>query len=482
MRILLATSELHPYSKTGGLADMVSALGKFLGKAGHQVGVVTPLYRGVRDRFPAITYLDYWLDVPLGHKRAGASVWTVEPSPNVTIYFIDNGAYFGRAGIYGENNVEYWDNAERFTFFAKSVTHLARFLTWKPEVVHVHDWQASLVPLLMLHQKIVDGWMRVPRTCLTIHNLGYQGIFPRPAFDLTNLPADYFHSGGVEFYGMMNFLKAGLVYADLLTTVSPRYAREITTEPFGASLDGVLRLRQDSLVGILNGVDYEEWNTAQNSHIKHPYSAQNLKGKLLNKLELQKEIGLPENRNVPVFATIGRLADQKGVRILLGALAEMLASDMQFVLLGSGDPHYERAVQDLAKRFPSKLAVRIGFDHGLSHRIEAGADFFVMPSLYEPCGLNQMYSLRYGTVPIVRVTGGLDDSVVDISEDDTRANGIKFAEFSVRALAKAIRKALVLYGEPKLLEYYRQNGINADFSWERTAQDYVGAYQRTMGG
>ena len=482
MRILLATSELHPYSKTGGLADMVGALGKFLGKAGHQVGVVTPLYRGLRDRFPAIKPFDYSLDVPLGHKRAGASIWTLEPSPKVTVYFVDHGAYFDRPGIYGENNIEYPDNAERYTFFAKAVAHLARYLPWKPELVHVHDWQTGLVPLIMIHQKVVDGWLRVPRTCLTIHNLGYQGVFPRSAFDLTNLPPEYFHPGGAEFYTLINFLKAGLVYSDLLTTVSPRYAREITTELFGASLDGVLRLRQDALVGILNGVDYEEWNTSQNPHLKHPYTIENLKGKRLNKLELQKEMGLPEDAGLPLFATIGRLADQKGVRLLLGALAEMLASDMQFVLLGSGDPEYERAIQDLAKQYPTKLSVRIGFDHGLSHRIEAGADFFVMPSLYEPCGLNQMYSLRYGTIPIVRITGGLDDSVVDVSEDEDVANGIKFGEFSVRALAKAIRKALVLYREPRLLEFYRQNAMRADFSWERTAQEYVRAYERTIAG
>jgi starch synthase len=480
MRILLATSELHPYSKTGGLADMVSALAKFLGKAGQQVGVVTPLYRGIRDRFPKIKPFDYWLDVPMGNGRAQASVWVLEPSPNVTVYFIDNGGYYDRAGIYGENNVEYSDNAARFIFFCKSVAHLARYLPWRPELVHVHDWQSGLVPLLLIHQKLADGWLRVPRSCLTIHNLGYQGIFARSAFDLMNLPTDHFHGGGVEFYGMTNFLKAGLVYSDLLTTVSPRYAREITTEPFGSSLDGVLRQRSDSLIGILNGVDYEEWNTTDNPHLKHPYSSANLKGKMLDKLGLQKEMGLPERPDAPLFATIGRMADQKGVRILIGALAEMLASDMQFVLLGSGDPNYERAFQDLARQYPSKLAVRIGFDHGLSHRIEAGADFFAMPSLYEPCGLNQMYSLRYGTIPIVRVTGGLDDSVVDITEEEDRADGIKFSEFSVRALAKAIRKALVLYAESNLLEFYRHNAMKADFSWERTAQEYLRAYERTM--
>lgn len=479
MRILLGSSEVHPYSKTGGLADMVAALGKFLGKLGHQVGVVTPLYRGIRDRFSGLQPLDYWLDVPLGSGRRQASISTLQPSAGVTIYFVEHQHYFDRAGIYGENNEEYVDNGERFIFFSKCVAHLARYLPWRPEIVHVHDWQTALAPLLLLHQKVADGWLKAPRTCLTIHNLAYQGIFPRSTYQLTNLPWDYFHPGGAEFYGMMNFLKAGLVYADLLTTVSPRYAREITTEKFGHSLDGILRHRQDSLIGILNGVDYEEWNTLNNPYIKHPYSLKNLNAKLANKTELQKELGLPVAPDTPLFATIGRMAEQKGVDILLGALEEMLASEMQFVMLGSGNPNFERAAQDLAGRYSTKMVARIGFDPGLSHRIEAGADFFIMPSLYEPCGLNQMYSLRYGTIPIVRVTGGLDDSVVDISQSEA-ANGIKFNEYSVRALAKAVRKALVLYEAGKLLRHYRRNAIAADFSWERTAKEYETAYAKAL--
>jgi starch synthase len=276
----------------------------------------------------------------------------------------------------------------------------------------------------------------------------------------------------------MNCLKAGILYADVITTVSPRYAREITTEAFGCGLDAVLRQRQDSLVGILNGVDYEEWNTTHNPHLKAPYSLGQLKGKLTNKLELQKEFGLPAGARLPLFANITRLADQKGVDIQLSALEEMVSADLQFVLLGSGAPHYEKAYQGLAQRFPNKVAVRIGFDQGLSHQIEAGADFFLMPSRYEPCGLNQMYSLRYGTIPIVRVTGGLDDSVVDLTEDPGKANGIKFHEYSVRALAKGIRKALVLYENGRLLRQYQHNAIKADFSWDRTAVEYKTIYER----
>jgi len=478
MRILLASSEVQPYSKSGGLADMTGALAKALGRAGHQIGIVTPLYRGIREQFPSLTRFPWDMNLPMGRIWRRGEVWALPHSPGVTVYFIDQALYYDRPGLYNEKGIDYPDSAERFIFFSKAAVHLARYLPWQPEIVHIHDWQTGLIPILMLHQKLTDGWGRVPRTCLTIHNLAFQGVFPRTQYELTNLPLDYFNPTGVEFYAYLNFLKAGIVYADNITTVSPRYAREITTEPYGCALDGVLRARGDALIGILNGVDYEEWKTSDNPHLKHPFDVDHLKGKVANKLALQKELGLPERPATPLFANITRLADQKGVDIQLGALEEMIAADMQFVLLGTGVAEYEAAYQRLARRFPEKVAVKIGFDQGLSHRIEAGADFFLMPSRYEPCGLNQMYSLRYGTVPIVRVTGGLDDSVVDASEDVDLADGIKFSEYSVRALAKAIRKALVLYQDSELLTYYRRNGMQADFSWDRTAEEYVRAYQR----
>ena len=480
MRILLASGEVHPFSKSGGLADMVGALAKALGRAGHEVGLVTPLYAGILDRFPQIQPFDWSIDLPMGAGRIQARVWTLQPSPGVTIYFIDHPPFFSRAGLYGEAGHDYADNGQRFIFFSKCVVHLARYLPWRPEIVHTHDWQAGLVPILMLHQRLTDGWINVPRTCFTIHNLAYQGNFARATYNFTNLPLDYFNPNGLEFYGYMSCLKAGIVYSDLITTVSPRYAREITTEELGCGLDDILRRRQSSLLGILNGVDYEEWNTDHNPQLPYPYSIRNLTGKAKIKAQLQTECGLPVRAEAPLFASITRLAEQKGVDIQLGALEEMLAADMQFVLLGSGSPAYETAYRALQKRHAGKVSVRIGFNNTLAHHIEAGADFFLMPSRYEPCGLNQMYSLRYGTIPIVRVTGGLDDSVVDISEDAENADGIKFREYSVRALAKAIRKALVLYGTPELLHHYRRNAMLSDFSWDRTAAEYLGAYERAV--
>lgn len=475
MKILLASSEVHPFSKTGGLADMVGALGKHLARAGHRVGLVTPLYTGIRERFPDLKRLSLPLDLLLGTRRFQGEVWTLQPTPGLTIYFIHQPEFYQRAGLYQQDGVDYADNAERFLFLSKAVAHLAHRLAWKPEIIHAHDWQVGLVPLL-IHQERRAGWMAAPRTCITVHNLAYQGLFPAAQFSLTNLPWEYFNSEGVEFYHQFNCLKAGITYSDLITTVSPRYAREITTPEYGCGLDGLLRKFQSKLFGVLNGVDYDEWNTTNNPHIKFPYSSADLSGKLKNKLDLQTELGLPADETIPLFGSINRLVEQKGVDIQLGALEEMLGANIQFVLLGSGNPLFEQGYLDLARRYPGKVAVRIGYNHGLSHRIEAGCDFFLLPSRFEPCGLNQMYSLRYGTIPIVRATGGLDDTVIDLTQDADRANGIKFTDYTSSALAKAIRKALAIYGEPELFQHYRQNGMAADFSWERTAGEYLNLY------
>lgn len=488
MRLLLASSEVHPYSKSGGLADMTAALAKSLARLGHQVGVVTPLYGGLLARLqhpqpvngatpPALRRLDWWLGVPLGGGQVEGEVWVLEPAPNLTVYFIRHDGFYDRESLYQRNGWDYPDNAERFLFFSKAVTHLARHLPWRPELVHVHDWQTGVAPLLIKHQAAHDGWVNPPRTVLTIHNLAYQGMFGADKYDLLNLPRDYFHPHGAEFHGALNCLKAGLEFADRLTTVSPRYAREITTEEYGHGLDGVLRRRQRDLTGILNGVDAEEWNPAHDAYLRHPFSADDLSGKAAEKEALQKEFGLPVAPDVPLFANITRLADQKGVDLQLAALEEMLAAPMQFVMLGSGSPAFEHAYQRLMHRYPRQVAVRIGFDQALSHRIEAGADFYLMPSRFEPSGLNQMYSLRYGAIPIVRRTGGLDDSVVDFLDDLDRATGIKFNAYASRALAKAIRKALVLYQCKPLLRQMQQRGMRTDFGWDRTARAYLEVYR-----
>ncbi len=480
MNILLASSEVFPYSKTGGLADMVGALGKALGADGHKVTVVTPLYRGIREKHPKIRPIDVEFSLPLGGLTVDAKVWSVEPAENVTILFVEQDDFFDRPALYGENGRDYQDNAARFIFFSKAVAHLARNAAEAPEVVHVHDWQVGLVPLFIRYGERSGTWADAPASVITIHNLAYQGVFPAWDYGLTNLPADYFTPQGVEFYNQMNCLKAGIAFSDMITTVSPRYAREIMTEQYGCGLDGIIRARQERLMGILNGVDYSEWNTEQNYFLKFRYTAEDFAGKTGQKLALQHEMGLPADADIPLFGTISRLADQKGIDIAIPALEEMLSTRMQFVLLGSGDPNFERGFKELAQRYPEKVAVKIGYDHGLSHRIEAACDFFLMPSRFEPCGLNQMYSLRYGTIPIVRVTGGLDDSVTDITEHPEHADGIKFFEYSSRALAKAIRKALALYENKELLDHYRRNGMNVDYSWEHTTHEYEAAFRRAI--
>jgi starch synthase len=478
MNVLLASSEVHPFSKTGGLADMVGAMGKALARAGHEVCIVSPLYRGIRERFPQMRRVDWYFDLPLGDRRVQAALWSLEMEKGLTAYFIEQSGFFDRASLYHEHNVSYTDNPDRFIFLSKCVVHLARYLPWRPEIVHVHDWQTALVPALMLQQNRAEGWGNPPATCLTIHNLAYQGTFPPDIFTLTNLPPNFFNLDGLEYYGHLNCLKGGIVYADIITTVSPRYAREITTEEFGCGLDGLLRRRQKQLLGILNGVDYDEWDPSHDPFLAQPYSVTRLAGKAECKLALQQEIGLPQDPDVPLFGTISRLAEQKGVDIQLGALEEMLNADMGFVLLGSGASDYERGYADLARRFPSKAAIRVDYDEALAHRIEAACDFYVMPSRYEPSGLNQMYSLRYGAVPIVRATGGLDDSVIDFTEDPKRACGIKFHEYTARALAKAIRKALALYRQPDLLREYRRNAMKTIFPWERAVREYLKAYEK----
>jgi starch synthase len=479
MKILLASSEVYPYSKTGGLGDMLGAMAKSLAQTGAEVTVVTPLYLGLRERFPDIRPMGWRIHLPLGHAWIEGEVYTCQPGAHLRLLFVHQPDYFQRPGLYQEEGRDYADNGERFIFFAKSVAYLARHLQDRPEIVHAHDWQAGLVPLLIRDQHFREGWGQPPATCVTIHNLAYQGVFPLSAYALTNLPQDHLHPEGVEFYNHLNCLKAGLVFSDRLTTVSPRYAREILTEPFGCGLDGVLRRKQEVLTGILNGVDYSEWRTTRNPNLRHSYSWRSLEGKAAEKAELQREFNLPGSPDVPLFGSVSRLVNQKGTDLLLAALEEMLTAPMQAVLLGSGDPGFEAAYRGLARRYPERVAVRIGYDHPLAHRIEAGSDFFLMPSRFEPCGLNQLYSLRYGAIPIVRATGGLDDSVVDPNENIEHATGIKFFEESARALAKAIRKALVLYADPGLLLHFRVNAMQADFSWEKSAAQYLQLY-RTM--
>ncbi|MGB9601959.1 MAG: glycogen synthase GlgA [Limisphaerales bacterium] len=483
MRILIAVSELHPFSKTGGLADMVAAMAKTLAKRSYNITILTPLYKGIQERFQHLNFSNpKKTNIQLGTSIIEAEFLEINPKNNLKIVFVKQPHFYFRDSLYvDKNGFDYPDNSARFIFFSKSVVEFARNAEISPDIIHVHDWQTALIPLFIKHLK--DFWKNTPKAVLTIHNLAFQGIFPKDHYQLTNLPWDYFNPEGAEFYGNLNCLKAGIVYSDKIITVSPRYAREIMLPEFGCGLDGVLRWKNHSLAGILNGVDYEEWNTENNPYIYAPYSVNNMSGKNVCKKMLQREFKLKESKSIPLFATISRLTSQKGMDILLDALKVALHTyDMHFILLGRGEHHFEAGFEKLYQDFPTKVRIIIGFDQILAHKIESGADFFIMPSRFEPCGLNQMYSLRYGTIPIVRRTGGLDDSVIDITDNQELANGIKFTEYSTSALLKAIQKAFVIFKNKALLKFYRTNAMKADFSWEKAATEYEKIYGSLANG
>lgn len=475
MRILAATSELHPYSKTGGLADMVAGLSNSLAEQGHEVRIVTPLYKCVRESVANLKPFDWKMQLPLGAQTIEAKVWTIHPRDNLTIYFIDQPDFFNRDGLYQTEQGGFPDNPDRFIFFSKAVTHLARYLDWRPDILHLHDWQSALIPLLVRHQSTNEGWENPPATCLTIHNLAYQGVCDKSHFDNTNLPWDHFTPDGVEFFGSINFLKAGIVYSDWVSTVSRKYASEILTPEFGCGLEAILTKRISTLSGILNGVDYGEWNTTDNPFIPFQYSAGNLDGKSKNKMALQRSLGLKVDSNVPFFGTISRLAEQKGLHLLIKTLRELDLNQMQFVLLGTGDVSLANQFNNLAKEFPQNVAIHIGYDRQLAHLIEAGTDFFVMPSLYEPCGLNQLYSLRYGSIPIVRATGGLDDTIQDIDSSGAPGTGLKFLNPLASELTETMRRALRLYPTSNF-KRCQLMGMKQDYSWNLSAKSYANLF------
>ena len=480
MHVLLAASELHPFSKTGGLADMVSALAAALADQGHHATVVTPAYRGILKRFPEISPAHWNFDLRLGGPAVSGSFHRFTPRPNLDFWFVEQPEFYDRKGIYNEANADYPDNAARYLFFSKAVLLLARYLPSPPEIIHAHDWQTGLIPLLVHHARISEHWHKAPPCIFTIHNLAYQGWFPTSDWSLTNLPAEWLHVDSALHDGQINFMKAALNVADAITTVSPTYAREILTPEYGCGMEVLLRRRGTDLLGILNGVGYTEWNTTSNPALPASFNAADLSGKAVCKSALQGELGLPVRDDVALLGNISRLTSQKGSELILEAIPKVLESQsFQFALLGSGDPVLEKEFLALAANHPQHVSTTLKFDTGLSHRIEAAADFYLMPSRFEPCGLNQLYSLRYGAVPVVRATGGLQDSVIDPREDLHRANGIKFHEYSTEALVQAIRKSLALFPEKELLAHFRKNGMHADFSWDRQAANYIALYRQT---
>ena len=481
MRILMVTSEFVPLAKTGGLADMVAALSAELVRMGHDVRVVMPRYYGIDIR--ALEGVNGPLGVPLGFGEVWAGVYETRiGTPEVPVYLLDHQGLFGRDGIYGNRKEpDFQDNVQRFTFLCRGAFQLCKSLDWMPEVIHGHDWPAALAPVF-LNTWEKTGPFEKTGSVLTIHNLGYQGVYPKEEIHITQLDWEHYHGLGFEFFGKLNLLKAGLRNADILTTVSPTYASEIQTPEHGHQMDGLLRHRSDDLFGVLNGMDYQDWNPENDQLIPQTYSVGSMAGKAVNKAALQDAFGLPNDPKRPVIGIVSRLADQKGFGELCGpthgSLYDICSDyEVDIVILGTGDRWCEDELQELEGKIPN-LGVKLAFDNRVAHLIEAGSDFFLMPSRYEPCGLNQMYSLRYGTLPIVHRTGGLADTVENLDPETGEGTGFVFDLLTPRAIYDTVGWAVwTWYNRPDQIKEMRLRAMQERFSWADSAARYVELYQ-----
>jgi starch synthase len=482
LKILFVTSELAPLISTGGLADVAASLPQALKAQGHDVRIIMPCFGNIPLEYRGDPYC--LCVAELGAKvQHGAMRVAAVPGTDIPLYLIEHEGYFGRERPYGVGAYEYDDNAERFCFFCLAALHAIPQTHWRPDIVHCHDWHTAPIPAF-LRTRFQDDpfWGTIP-TLFTIHNLAFQGRYGAAKFADTGMEPWLFQPNYVEYQGDMNLMKAAIVFSTKLNTVSPRYAKEIQTLEYGAGLDGVLGTRSADLHGILNGVDYTLWNPSTDAHLPANYDQRNLSGKQVCKKALQEAAGLPVNAATPVIGIVSRLFWQKGLDLVVDALDRLAAYDLQLVVLGSGDPDLERRLTAAAQRYPDRIKVRLTFDVPLSHLVQAGSDFFLMPSRYEPCGLSQLYSMAYGTVPIVRRTGGLADSVRDINpvyRKHKNATGISFVPLTVDALVKSIRDAMRLYADKAAFATVQHAGMNEDFSWERSCRAYTDLYAEAI--
>jgi starch synthase len=475
MKILFAASECVPFVKTGGLADVVGALAPVLAREGHDVRVILPLYAAIPAEFAAqMTHaLDF--EVQLGWRRQYCGIQQLVQN-DVTFYFVDNKYYFGRPYIYGLGGDEY----ERYGFFCRAVLNALPLLGFEPDVIHAHDWQAGMIPALLRIQYDHLPFFHGIRTMFTIHNLQYQGVFGiKEVQDVLGLGDSLFTSDKLECYGSANFMKAALVYADRITTVSHSYAEEIQTAFYGERLDGLLRARRDTLSGVLNGIDIAEYDPASDPSIAAPYTADDLTGKAADKRALQEQLGLKVAPDVPVIGMVGRLSSQKGLDLIDRVIAEIMEEDLQLAVLGMGDSRYMDLFSWAEQEYPGRVAARFQMDHALAHRIYAGADMFLMPSQFEPCGLSQMISLRYGTVPIVRETGGLRDTVLSLNKYTGEGNGFTFFNYNAHDMLHTIHRAVAYYKEDKeLWRALMKRGMAGDYGWAHSAGEYIALYEK----
>lgn len=486
MNILFATTEAVPFCKTGGLGDVCGALPIELANLGLRPTVILPAFRSAMQSGQPIEPTGVTFEAPIGRKLVhGEFLRSQLPGSDVPVILVKQDDYFDRSELYRENSEDYHDNCERFVFFGRAVLEAIRKLDLQTDILHCHDWPTGLLPAYL--KTVYAGRQPYEQiaTLFTIHNLAYQGVFWHWDMELTGVGWEHFNLHQMEFYGQLNFLKSALAFSDTLSTVSPRYAEEIQSPPMSCGLEGILSQRSSDLYGIINGVDYSQWDPATDRHLAANYSVDTWRdGKAVCKAALQREMGLPERSDVPILASVGRLADQKGFDLIAEILPRWAQQmDAQWVLLGTGDKHHEETMTRLSREFPERIAAKVGFSNELAHRIEAGADMFLMPSRYEPCGLNQMYSLKYGTPPIVRETGGLADTITDTSDhtiNNQTANGFSFSDASGYALSMAIDRACQAYHQGEIWDQIVRTGMKQDWSWARSARRYVDLYDETL--
>ena len=477
MKIAFLASEVIPYAKTGGLADVAGALPKYLNKLGTDARLFMPLYREVRKKgLPLETVLDH-VEVDLGGRKKAFAVKT-HSGNSFLAYFIEKDEYFDRDFLYGTAAGDYPDNGERFGFFSMAVLETIKQLGFAPDILHCHDWQSAVALAYLKTILARDAFFAGTRSLFTIHNLAYQGLFRKDVLGKVGLPESLFNMNGLEFWGKVNFLKAGILYSTAVSTVSPRYSREIQTPEFGCGLDGLLRSRSGILFGLLNGVDYAAWDPATDTLIPARYKASDLTGKKVCKAELLKTFGLSGGAGTPVIGIVSRLAGQKGLDIVCDALPSLFALGVRLIILGTGETKIQDSLLEARKVYPTQLGLKIAFDEKIAHMIYAGSDLFLIPSRYEPCGLTQMYSLRYGTVPVVRATGGLDDSIREFDPAERTGNGFKFEVALPDALVGAVRNALAAFGRPYDWQTLIRNAMDSDFSWEKSAGEYMDLYRK----
>jgi len=480
LKIVHAASELYPYMKTGGLADAVGALTVTFADMGHEVSAFLPGYRDALAHPEAAgAERKFRLKIEMGGQYLSGDVLAFSPRKHLTVYLVCRDEFFDRRQPYGNGERDYEDNADRFIFFCKAVAETMRLAELGADIVHAHDWQAALLPLLLREAERRFGVTLAMKTVFTVHNISYQGLFPEACFQRTNLPDELFNKDGLEYYGQVNFMKGGIMFADRVTTVSPRYAKEIQTPEFGCGLEGVVQTRADDLFGLINGVDTAVWNPATDAMIPAHFNAGNLAGKRECRRALLTQCGMDPLSNDPIFGMVCRLTEQKGVDLVLASSKFFSGRECRLVVLGKGDKRMEVDFRALAAEFPEKVFICSRLDEAMSHLIEAGSDFFVMPSLFEPCGLNQMYSQVYGTVPIVSRVGGLVDTVRDADEDQAGGTGI-MCEPNASALGDALERALKLFGNKPRYAAIQQRGMARDFSWRTAAAAYETLYRDSL--